>query len=193
VTRSAFLVLNIASKNPAGADQQGTVSYHRVRSRRISKTHRMFRSVMNAFRCSGEPTGKSGRALVIRTSRLVSSLRVSCISSKIDNARMISSVVFDRAIRGLLAEALSAGRRRAASRATATKRRSASALATISRRMARNGRKQGQDWRGRMEDCGADGCVGRCAPQSNCRAQQPAMPVCRLRTRRQSCNIRRME
>jgi hypothetical protein len=51
----------------------------------------------------------SGRALVIRTSRSVSSTRVRRISSLIYSTRIVSSISFGRANRGLLAEALSDG------------------------------------------------------------------------------------
>ena len=64
---------------------------------------------MSAFCLSIEPSGKSGRALVIRTSRSVSSIRVRCISSIIVSTRILASIVFGRANRGLLAEAPCAG------------------------------------------------------------------------------------
>ena len=51
----------------------------------------------------------SGRALVIRTSRSISSIRVRRISSLIDSTRIVASIVFDRANRGLLAEAPCSG------------------------------------------------------------------------------------
>jgi hypothetical protein len=58
-----------------------------------------------AFCRSTEPSGSSGRALVIRTSRSLSSIHVRRISSIIVSTRIVACIVFDRANRGLLAEA----------------------------------------------------------------------------------------
>ena len=51
----------------------------------------------------------SDGALVIRTSRSISSIRVRRISSLIDSTRIVASIVFGRANRGLLAEAPCSG------------------------------------------------------------------------------------
>src|SRR5713101_5575129 len=69
----------------------------------------MLRRLMSAICRLAEPSGMSGRALVIRTSRSVSSIRVRRISSLIDSTRILASIVFGRANRGLLAEAPCSG------------------------------------------------------------------------------------
>src|SRR5712672_1441606 len=110
----------------------------------------------------------SGRALVIRTSRSISSIRVRRISSLIDSTRIVASIVFDRANRGLLAEAhgdggggcIACNRNEEEEcflcRTPLSMRGKAEALAAISRRTVRNGRKQGRDW------CVGDGGSGCC-------------------------------
>src|SRR5258708_29733812 len=59
--------------------------------------------LMSGFCRSIDPSGRSGRALVIRTSRSVSSIRVRRISSIIVSTRIVASIIFGRANRGLLA------------------------------------------------------------------------------------------
>ncbi len=78
-------------------------------------------------------SGKSRRAQVIRTSGSVNSICVKHINSVIVSTRILASIIFGRANRGLLAEA-PATEETAASHATGTQRRSASALAAIRRR-----------------------------------------------------------
>src|SRR5215467_14335402 len=97
-----------ADINPAGLHWQAFAFRHGVRSCRAS-IQRILRRLMSAFCRSGEPSGNSGRASVIRVSKLVSSNRVRRISSHIVSTRIGTSIRFGRANRGLLAEAPSDG------------------------------------------------------------------------------------
>src|ERR1700730_15657513 len=69
----------------------------------------ILRRLMCAASRSAEPSGKSGSRLVIRASRSQSSILDRRISSLIVSTRIVASIVFDRANRGLLAEAPCSG------------------------------------------------------------------------------------
>src|SRR5258708_4288203 len=102
------LPFGYASADPAGLYRQGFGYYYGLRSCR-ARTLRMLRRLMSAIWCWSEPSGKSGRAWLIRTSRSISSIRVRRINSLIDSTRIVASIVFVRANRGLLAEAPCSG------------------------------------------------------------------------------------
>jgi len=116
-------------------------------------TRQMLRRLRSAEVRSGEPSGCFGKALLIRSARPQSSLRVRFINSVIVSDSMFPPSSFDRANRGLLVEA-PATEAAGASLATGTKWRSASALAPMPTTVPK-GRKK--DAIGAVEDRGKEG------------------------------------
>jgi len=92
----------------------GTWLYCRARQgekSRRARAERMLRRFVSTLSRSGEPSGNVGSSLVICVKRPQSSVRVRRISSVSVSTRIVSSIIFDRANRGLLTEALRRRRR----------------------------------------------------------------------------------
>ena len=142
--------------------------YQGVRSCHAS-TARMLRRLVSAFCRSVEPSGKSGSLFVIRASKSQSSNFDRRISSFRVSTRIVPPSLSTAPIAAFWRRPR-APEEAAASLATETKRRSASALAATSRRTVRNGRKQGRDWCGGMEECEAAKQQSGCAKGGACQS-----------------------